>query len=412
MKSRLRPQSVAVICSSTLIVALFTNATQADIFRYRDGRVVYGTVVAQDEKQIENLPTTIWTVQVESGSYIRILESELELNGHHAASKAEQEYIELMKTNPPKTDEEHCRQAGWCKLNALPDLAQAHYERALDINPDNRTARVEAGFKEDANGRWVRIEEVMGRQRGKVRYGNGWKFPEDVAIQEAEKKAAKELAPLKKTLNSLHQQASSRNAKRSNEALAQLRMVQDPREAAILAEYFLDHKYKAKKPELRLVYARILSRFPTAIPALTNASLNDPEIQVRRAALDALKQLNARGSVPTYISYLTNTDNEMINRAAEGLANFDPPEAVLPLIYALNTEHEVEEGGGNDNFSMQGGMTFGGKSKKVKRNFANEKVLEALTQVTGVNFDYDEARWLNWYASSKAKPVSDLRRDL
>ena len=315
-----------------------------------------------------------------------------------------------MRTDPPKTAEDHVRIAG--EFAHLKEVSKAHYEAAVELDPDNGVARAGAGYKKDDNGRWQKLEVIMGEQRGKVLYGRRWLFPEDIVIQQEKEKIEQALAPLKKKLNAWNTAASfGRSEKMRVDAIANLRKVQDPREAAILASYFLDTR-RQPPVEIRLLYVNILSRFDTSIAALTNASLNDPEPRVRTACLDALRNMNARSAVPTYISYLSNSDNQIINRAAQGLGQFNPQEAVLPLIHALNTEHIVDnKGGAGMNVNAQGGLAFGGGKKKKKVTLTNSSVLATLSQITGQNFDYNEELWLAWYASIHGAPVRDLFRD-
>lgn len=414
-----RPMDTMIPRNNQLIKSLLGVAVglvcygyaHADMFHYKDGRVISGQIVGRPQSiEVNGVPVQAWTVQIASGSYVQILESELIRNGHEPLSAAEQEYAQGVQASPPKTAQDHCDLAAWCTSKGLRDLSDAHYRRALDLDPNNKVARAAAGYKVDSNGRWVKAEVIMGEQRGKVFYKGRWRFPEDVAIEQARETADEEIAPLKKQLFAWHSAASfGRSEAKKREAISNLQLVEDPRAAGILADYLLD-KIRTPPPNMRMLYVKILSRFPTAVPAITNASLTDPEPQVRNEALNALRAMGATNSVPTFVSYLQNSENFMVNRAADGIALFNPPEATLPLIYALNTEHEVEVGGGNTNYSTQG-LAFGSKAKKEKRVFQNSSVLAALTQITKQNFDYDEDRWLAWYASVYASPVTDLRRD-
>lgn len=384
-----------------------------DIFRFRDGRIIAGKIKPGSEKQVEvaGIAVKAWAVEIAPGDFLMVYESDLKRNGHERPTKTEIEYYQKMQNEPPQTAEEHVAVAGWCAQQGLKDLRIAHYERAVELDPKNRTARDGAGYKEDSNGRWQKKEVVMGEQRGKIRIGNRWRFPEDVKIEEAKAKADAELAPIRKQMNSWHTAvAFGRSERAKTAAITELQNINDPRQANILTVYLLDQRRKAPV-EVRLMYVRILAKFPNAVAGLTNASLTDTDSQVRVACLDALERADARFSVPTYVSYLQNSDNQLINRAANGIARFAPQSAVEPLIYALVTEHEVVKGGGNNQFGG-GGLALGAKAKKVKEKFENKQVYAALTQISGQDFGYNQNRWLAWYASIHAAPAGDLRRDL
>ncbi|GIW99078.1 MAG: hypothetical protein KatS3mg111_2411 [Pirellulaceae bacterium] len=399
--------------SLILTLAVFPITATADIFRFQDGRVVAGKVIRQTQQTVDERAQTVWTVEIEPGVFLQIYESELERNGHEPLSEAEKEYAAKIATLP-ETAQAHYDLAGWCSQHGLTGLAKAHYQRAVDLDPEHEAARAAAGYKKDENGRWVRKDEIYGERRGKILYKGRWRFPEAVAIEEAEEKAQQELAPLRKDLYRWHSQASTgRSARLQEEALAHIRQINDPRAIGILGEFLLDTKKPAPVP-LRMLYVEVLSRFrnPQAAQILASTSLLDPVASVRHAALDALAAYGREWAVPFYIAHLRNPNNELVNRAAECLGQFNPPEAILPLIEALNTEHVQETGGGpNMNVSNQGGLSFGGGPKKVQVTLQNASVHATLAALTEQNYGYDESQWLAWYARTFAPPVADLRRD-
>lgn len=401
-----------VVC--LVLVNLTLTPAFGDLFRYKDGRIISGKVFGQPtQKKINNVSVTIWTVEIAPGSYVQVLESELARNGHDKLSDAEKEY-EREVANLPQTAEAHCELAAWCVRHGMSALAEAHYRRALDLNPEHEVARVAAGYKKDGSGRWVKKEKIYGEQRGKVFYKGRWRFPESVAIEQAEEAANKKIAPLKKDLSRWHTSASfGRTPKQKQDAVAQIRQIRDPAAASILAEYLLETRKPAPTP-VRLIYVRVLSQFEnfTVAKALATASINDPDAIVRTACLDALSKFGEEVAVPMYISYLKNANNDLVNRAAEGLGQFNPRQATLPLIEALVTEHVFEVGGGAQmNVGNQGSFSMGGGPKKEKRSLQNSSVLGTLTQITNQNFDYNEPRWTAWYASVYGAPAGDLRRD-
>ena len=89
----------------------------------------------------------------------------------------------------------------------------------------------------------------------------------------------------------------------------------------------------------------------------------------------------------------------------------------MPLIGALQTTHTVATG--NDpgrittGFDNTGGVGLStGGPKTVQKTFTNNDVLEALEQITGQSFGFDEQLWKEWFVSQHTTLGYDLRRDL
>ncbi len=383
------------------------GSAQADVFHYKDGRVLSGKVISSKGED--------FTVEIAPGCYVKILAAELERNGHEPLSEPEAKYAATV-VDLPDTVEQHLRLASQCKEKGMLDLEEAHYRRVLDLEPENKVALARLDYQPDRNKRWVKKEEIYGEDRGKVFYKGRWRFPESVALEQLEEQANEKIAPLKKDLSRWHSLASfgrTTPQKIKNDAIEKIQQIQDPLAVGILAEYLLDTRKPAPVP-MRLLYARVISRFQNygAAQALATASVVDPEVTVRNACLDGLRGFGRDVAVPTYIGYLGDPRNEIVNRAADGLAQFSPPEAVLPLINAVVTEHVVVSGGGNSmNVGNGGTFGIGGGAKSETVAFNNNSVLAALTQLTGQSFGYDENRWIAWYASVQAAPARDLRRD-
>lgn len=394
-------------------VATGVPSVRADVFHYKDGRTISGTITAQAQREINQIPVTVWTVRIADGAYVQVIENELKRGGHDKPSESEREYVAKID-NLPQTAQAHCDMAAWCRQHGMLSLEKAHYRRALDLDPDSNVARAASGYKKDKNGIWVKKEKIYGELRGKVRFGGQWRFPESVAIEQAKQAADQEIAPLKKDLSRWHSSASfGRTPKMRQTAMASISQIQDPRTIGILSGFLLEAR-KRPPVNVRLLYVNVLGRFKRfeSAQALATASITDPEDQVRNACLDALREFGRDVAVPKYISYLQNDNNDWVNRAASGLGQFNPPSAMLPLIDALITEHLTVVGGGPQmNASTQGAFSLGGGPKKKMVPVENSGVHATLSQITGQNFGYNEKRWLAWYASIYGAPSRDLRRD-
>jgi beta-glucosidase-like glycosyl hydrolase len=118
------------------------------------------------------------------------------------------------------------------------------------------------------------------------------------------------------------------------------------------------------------------------------------------------------------VAALASADNAQVNRAAEALGRLGVASAVLPLIAALETEHAsiVTDGRAPGSTSATftpsgGGFSMGGGPKRVMVKLRNDRVLEALIALTGMNFQWDQAAWRAWLANERSLPPDfDLRR--
>lgn len=376
----------------------------------KDGRIISGKVSKSVKKTVDGVQTTFWHVELEKGTLVQISERELASpKKPDGLSDEEKAYEQKLLTEPPKTADDHCEMAGWCAKEKLRKLQLAHYMQALDLEPDHPKARAGAGFARDRNGDWKLRAEIEVQEKGMVLVGRKSFFPEDIAVLEKQKQQAAELAPIKKKMNAMHTAiAFGKSADRRQQALNQLALIQDPREATLLAGYVLD-KHRKSPTNVRLLYIKILEKFPNVIPELTNLSLNDDAQVVRDAARDALRKLDAKSALPTLMGYLGNSSNETVNRAARGIEVFKPSEAVLPLIEALVTTHEEQLR--QRPVIGAGALGLGPNTKTVRVEKQNAGVRRALTAITAQDFGYDKQQWLAWYSSRNAPKVADTRRD-
>ena len=402
------------------ILGLFAlcSSGSADVFHFRDGRVVTGEVESvQEKKNEEGIPVTTWIVRLETQpkSYMKIRETELERYGHEKLSDQEIEYAKRAKAMPDDAAS-HVAMAGWCDAKGLSKQSQAHYRRALDLDPNHEVARAGAGYLTDVNGRWVKEEVIMRDQRGKVFDGRRWRYPESVVIEQREEAHKKAQGAVTKQVMNWHRDALLNSGPRQAQALESLQAVKDPLAITPLSDLVLERNRfatsKPAPPQLKLLYINVLAKFgPAAAGTLAEGAIQLPQTQLRHACLEALAKSGKEIAIPVFVGYLRSKNNELVNRAGEGLGNLQADNAILALIRAVTTSHTFESGNGNTNYST-GSMSFGSNKKSITKEINNPGVLAALSQLTGQGFEYSKPRWLAWYASVYAAPADDLRRDL
>ncbi len=386
---------------------------KSDTFRFKDGRVVSGKVLGEQVDSKDK--RKVWSVEIESGVFLQVLESELAVNGFEPLNDKRQGYLENV-AGKEQTLQYHLDLTGECSKHGLSDLARAHFLRILDFDPNYRPARVATGFTEDANGRWVRKEVLMGEQRGKVFVGGKWVFPEMVAIDKRQEEMRQKIGEATRDLHRWHNtivSASTRNG-RVEEALRGIQQINDPLATGKLAEFLLDTR-KPAPSYLKMIYVQLLAQFQNldSARALARASVIDPDVQVRNACLTAVSRYGREVAIPVYLSYLSSKSNQEINLAAEGLGQLRAETAVIPLIGVLVTKHLEQTGNGAGiNASPTSGTFSMGSKGPTERTYENQSVLNTLSLLTGQGaLGFDQSRWIAWYASVHAPPVSDPLRD-
>jgi len=399
---------VAIVCAT---VAKFAPTVDADEFKLKDGRTLLGKLIAAPKADAKQ-----WTIQLAAGTFIRFESEQLAVNGHVKTEERLEKYrISLQNVEP--TAESHAGLAGWCNSNGLKEQAEAHYRRALDFNPDFRTARMALNYREDASGRWVERDQLMTEGKGKVKVGGRFVYPEVYAFEVQKVELEKKTGIWNPIITRLQREIIAGKTN-SQKALEELLQIDDPFAVPALGARLLDAKTPTK---LQLLYVQLLSQFqiPEAVGPLVQATLVDDDAQVRDACLDSLAKFGRDFAVSSYIKVLQSVaarpqegaaTTVQVNRAATGLNVLRADYAVLPLISALVTEYRVTRQPQN-NYDASGAFSTGGKPVTTVEKSQNQDVLSTLSNMTKQNFAFDEAKWMRWYATAYAAPMGDLRRD-
>lgn len=249
---------------------------------------------------------------------------------------------------------------------------------------------------------------------GFFRHGREWKTRQEIDLIEREEKAAAERRAWKTRLERLRRRLDV--PADAAVAAEDIRGISDPLAARALADALL------AEPLLRVrsLYIEALGRIsdPDAFGILLAAALDHPDPETRIAAIERLQEIGPHLAVPTLAAALASADNAQVNRAAEALGRLGVASAVPALIAALETEHlgVVSDGraAGSTTATFTpagGGLSMGGGPKRVKTRMRNDRVLEALIALTGVNFQWDQAAWRAWLATERSLPADyDLRR--
>jgi hypothetical protein len=250
------------------------------------------------------------------------------------------------------------------------------------------------------------------REMGFIRYRGAWRTAQEIELierDEAAKIASKQWnGKLERLRRSLEKPGGDRAAE-------EIREISDPAAvAALVAAIHSEPVFQVRSWYLESL-ARI--RTPDALMALVVIALDHADRETRIAATERLVVVGPHQAVPVLASALASADNAQVNRAAEALGRLGVPSAIEPLIAALETNHVVVKGGpaaGSTSATFTpagGGLSMGGGPTKKVMRVRNDRVLEALVALTGVNFEWDQAAWRTWLVNERALPPDfDPRR--
>lgn len=247
--------------------------------------------------------------------------------------------------------------------------------------------------------------------RGLVRHEGRWRTSQEIMLRtrQAEVMAAQRAWATR--LERLRQDCD--DPSRSSVAIESIREIDDPLAVAALSSAVAtDPVFRA-----RSWYLEALARIGTsqAVSCLASITLDHPDPETRIAAVERLAVDRPPLARAAFLQALSGPDNARINRAAEALGRLGDPDAVLPLVAVLITEHVTIDPGNGGGLSAtftpgQGGLSAGGGPSQRRTRVQNEAVLAALVRLTGQNFEWQPEAWRAWLASQQSPADFDPRR--
>ncbi len=303
--------------------------------------------------------------------------------------------------------------AQWCRNNGLGDELRLHLARVLELDPEHAEARQLLGYQHKG-GQWVTREELLA-SRGMVRHDGDYRTRQEIALVERAKQAEETARQWKNRLRGWRDDLTGGNADAVRSAAEAFATLEDPQASGALAELLSSER----NSRLKVLLIDAAGRVNTSVTlhALVRIALEDSDPEARTASLERLQSSGRLALTGPFVAALRSPNNFQVNLAADGLALLGDESSLRPLVEALVTVHKTRTGNdsGGDTYSLNTGTgqhSFGGGGPKIiQRDLQNPRVLNALVQLTGVNFLYDELRWREWLASREVIVSVDLRRD-
>jgi len=315
----------------------------------------------------------------------------------------------------PDTPEGQWQLAEWCRQQSLFDERRAHLQRVIELDPNHNYARRALGFA-FLDGQWITQADFR-RQEGYELYKGKWRTPQEIEILEEQARLDQAHKDWLKKLR--RYRAELDDPARAKLGFESLTGVKDPIAVRPIVAMMLRERVR----RVKMLYADVLAGIDSAdaVGALVERVLYDPDEEMFHHCLARLIDRRPPRLADPLVAALKNKNNATVNRAAAALGRIGDPEAIGPLIDALITTHSQYIPGRNPDSTTatfsgdQHSVTQGGAPQVLIMHVRNQHVLDALTKLTGTNFDYDRESWHYWHAQEKkareaSQPVADARR--
>ncbi|MBX3443420.1 MAG: HEAT repeat domain-containing protein [Planctomyces sp.] len=401
-----------------------TPDVRADVVRLNNGGEVRG-LLQGDRRPGE-------TVELETLLGGRVILARAEISSVSRRSPLVEEYVTRAR-EVVDVIEARWELAEWCREERLTQQREEQLEAILLLDPEHVPSRRGLGHVQ-FQGEWMSKDESMERQ-GYVKHKGKYLTQQEFALLNktaAQRKAELEWYPRVRLWTGW---MTGRNAGRQVEGLANLRKVDDADAIPALNEFLGGSEHLPLRELLVQRLDAMSGERP--VESLVRVSLHDPSDVIRRAAFQALDPGQYVHAVPYYVEALDHSANEVVQRAGTALGVVGDQKVVPALIRALITTHRIivqvpvndavsinrspdgrySVGGspsilppnieillrtgqlpyGVNIISPQGGQRY--RNVKVKADFRNERVLEALKRLADQDFGYDQDGWQLYWAA-------------
>ncbi len=400
------------ICGLAVSVALLLGlsaAEAAELFLLTGGGRVSGELLNPDQT-----PRETYVIRTAGGGQVTLARSQVE---RFVASRPIEDQYAKIRPSYADTVEGQWALAEWCRENRLMLQRRTHLQRIIELDPDHAGARGVLGYKL-VNGKWATQEGLMTAQ-GYRRYQGRWRTSQEIELIESDRK--NELAE-KEWAMKIRRFRAWLDTDRDGDGRRSILGIEDPH--AVVALTRLLETDEAE--HARLLYVETLARIDTggAMQTLAVCSMEDPIEEVRLTCLDYLEKTDHPDVTDYYVGKLRSKDNRVINLAAVALRRMKDPSSVGPLIDALVTTHKFKvgtnqpgsmtttfgTGPGGSGAPGGSGLSMNNAPKIFTQTIPNRPVLDALIELTGRNFNFDQQAWRYWHSSQRSRGTIDARR--
>jgi hypothetical protein len=324
---------------------------RADRIQLRGGGEVKGVVVkdASHPQQV--------MVQTETGSK-PVAFQKTQVVGVIKESSVLDDYF-TRRDKIEATGEAQYQFGSWCEQHKLSGLAQVHYQRAVELDKTHAAAHKKLGHVL-YNETWLTYDALREAQ-GMVKVKGRWvsRQKQDQLANQGVEKA--DQGSWSRRIKILYRKLSSGSNDERTDAERQLAAIQDPAAIPGLVK-ILGMGTDGDRARLAHILGAIAG--PVAQDALVTRVLSEPDVAVRKVALDELIRRKESDTSSRFGRALRSEDPIVLGRAAWALAGLGVKAAVPKLVPLLvqverKTYYDPAAGSGGGNMNVTFGQVVG-----------------------------------------------------
>ena len=395
-----------------LCIGVNAPATRAEVFTLNNGSVITAQWLNADDKT-----ASVWKLRQSDGIEMEIPRGSVKTVLSPIPST--KSYIENIGKVSDTVDA-HRKIVDWCVKQGLMLVADAHRDRVVELDPDDKSAWSALGYTQTSNG-WIR-KETYWKRKGMQSKGGRWRFPQDIADEEQELVSKTQMSELNRRIEQAIRDVKTDN-KKASVSRQYLRDLNDPMAIPKLRELMVADRNNSNT-DFRMAIIEVAGRIktPAATQMLVDAAIFDPDARVADACVELLTHYGTELAIGNLMGRLTNKNpakdsQAVINRAARALSVLGDERCIPKLIDCLVTKHLVippPQPGTQATQTSDGAVNFApsGNQKPIEILLTNNEVLGALQTITKESgFQFDKDAWMNWYANTFAPQRPDVYRD-
>ena len=311
----------------------------ADVVKLTDGGEIRGLVKSPAAKPRKDQVAESDEVVVESLTGAEITVAREQVAFITKRPRAVEEYESLARRVADTVDG-RWQLAEWCRQHGLSEPRKEQLQRILELDPEHKPAHYGLGHKRQGNT-WTTPEEADAEllAAGYVRYKGRLLTTLERDLMESNTSRQREQNDWRPKIRLWLGWITGRDGPKRADATVKFRELRDPDAVPAVIDFLLSDP----NVEVRRLAVQTLAQFDgqPPVPALVRIALTDSDQSLQSGAFGALIAEQRAAAVPIIERALRDESNLIVRRAAILLGKCGVRQSIPPLIDALATSHQM-----------------------------------------------------------------------